>query len=128
MHFNKICRIFLRGRLLIPSQLKELRGPVVPQDPLQVLGNTADGENPLQGILGQLLGQTPEQQKASIEAASKGANDLSGLVRHRKKPAPEASGSGAEAGGDGKAKRKADELGVDGASEGEGKRAKSENP
>ena len=45
-----------------------------------------DGANPLSGILGSILGETQEAQKARLEEASKGAKDLTNLVK-RKKPA-----------------------------------------
>jgi HAT1-interacting factor 1 len=45
--------------------------------------------NPLNGILGKLLGESPAQQKTVIEQATKTATDLTGLVK-RKRPAPAA--------------------------------------
>jgi len=48
-----------------------------------------DGSNPLVGILGSLLGESTAQQKSRIEEATKGANDLTGMVR-KKKPATSA--------------------------------------
>ena len=47
----------------------------------------ATDENFLGGILGSILGETPAQQKARIEEATKGANDLSGMIKKKKKPA-----------------------------------------
>lgn len=47
---------------------------------------TIDGANPLSGILGSILGETQEAQKAKLAEASKSANDLTNLVK-RKKPA-----------------------------------------
>ena len=44
----------------------------------------------MSGILGQILGESPAQQKARLEEASKNANDLSGLVK-KKKPATSAN-------------------------------------
>lgn len=44
-----------------------------------------DGSNPLGGILGSLLGESAAEQKTRIAEATKGANDLTGMVR--KKPA-----------------------------------------
>jgi HAT1-interacting factor 1 len=41
---------------------------------------------PLAGILAQAMGESPAQQKVRIEEATKNARDLTGLVRHRKKP------------------------------------------
>lgn len=43
-----------------------------------------DGANPLNGILGSILGETQEAQKARLEEASKSANDLTSLVKRRK--------------------------------------------
>ncbi|KAJ9264957.1 hypothetical protein DTO195F2_1969 [Paecilomyces variotii] len=47
-----------------------------------------DDLNPLNGLLGQILGQAPEQQKAKLEEAVKNANDLSSFVKKKKQPAP----------------------------------------
>lgn len=47
---------------------------------------TIDGSNPLSGILGSILGESPAAQKARLEEASKGAKDLTKLIK-RKKPA-----------------------------------------
>ena len=41
---------------------------------------------PLAGVLAQAMGESPAQQKVRIEEATKNARDLTGLVRHRKKP------------------------------------------
>lgn len=60
-----------------------------------------DDANPLGGILGSILGESPAAQKARIEEAAKGANDLTGLVR-KKQPAtskqPQANGAAAAEG------------------------------
>ena len=45
-----------------------------------------DGSNPLSGILGSILGESSAAQKARLEEASKGAKDLTNLIK-RKKPA-----------------------------------------
>lgn len=37
----------------------------------------------LKGILGQIVGQSPTDQKAKLDAVSKGATDLSSLVRRK---------------------------------------------
>ena len=62
--------------------------------------------NPLGGILGEMLGESPQALKARVEEASKEANDLSNLVKHKKRPTPvaDAPASNAESNG----KRKAD--------------------
>jgi HAT1-interacting factor 1 len=41
----------------------------------------------LGGILGSTLGESPAEAAARVEEAKKTANDLTGLVRHKKKPA-----------------------------------------
>lgn len=60
-----------------------------------------------------MLGETPAQQKARIDQATKGANDLSGLIR--KKPAKPAAATS-----EGSSKRKAE----DGEAQQEGEKAK----
>ncbi|KAF2101918.1 hypothetical protein NA57DRAFT_25192, partial [Rhizodiscina lignyota] len=67
------------------QRLVDLRNPAVTVT--GAMGGPAgapDPSNPLAGILGQLLGESPVDQKARIEEATKTANDLTGLVRHRK--------------------------------------------
>lgn len=49
---------------------------------------TIDGATPLSGILGSILGESAAEQKARLEEATKGAHDLTNLVK-RKKPAAE---------------------------------------
>ena len=68
----------------------DLRQPPVSLNDPTGMG-TLDGSNPLSGILGSILGESPAAQKARLEEASKGATDLTNLVK-RKKPA-ESSGS-----------------------------------
>lgn len=46
----------------------------------------SSGVNPLGGILGSTIGESPADAAARIEEATKNATDLSGLVRHKKKP------------------------------------------
>lgn len=80
--------------LLNILQLVELRQPPVSiNDPTGT--GAIDGANPLSGILGSILGESPEAQKTRLEEASKDANDLTNLVR-RKKPAHDDTGSGAK--------------------------------
>lgn len=62
----------------------ELRQPPVSVNDPNGTG-TLDGSNPLSGILGSILGETPGAQKARLEEASKDAKDLTNLVK-RKKP------------------------------------------
>ncbi|KAI9878724.1 MAG: hypothetical protein M1830_010684 [Pleopsidium flavum] len=66
------------------QRLVELRQPPVSiNDPTGT--GAIDGTNPLSGILGSILGESPAAQKARIEEATKGAHDLTNLVK-RKKP------------------------------------------
>lgn len=65
-----------------------------------------DGSDPLRGVLGAMLGESPAQQRARIEEASRNANDLTGLVKHKKRSQGDASV--ADAAINGKSKRKAD--------------------
>ena len=65
------------------AQLVDLRNPSVALDGE---GSAAVGADPvLGGLLGSLLGETPAQKRTRLEEATKGANDLTGMVRHRKK-------------------------------------------
>ncbi|KAI1850757.1 hypothetical protein JX266_004039 [Neoarthrinium moseri] len=73
------------------QRLIELKKP--PVDVEGVLG----AENPMTGILGAALGESPAQAQARIEEAKKGATDLSGFVRKKEKkaepsPGPETNG------------------------------------
>jgi len=71
----------------------------------------------LSGVLGQVLGESPADQKARIEEAAKNARDLTGLVRHKKKPKVE--DGEAETATNGKRKLEEAEVG-----NGEAKKAK----
>lgn len=74
----------LHAHIVYLIQLVELRqSPVSLNDPTGV--GTINGSNPLSGILGSILGESPAAQKARLEEASKGANDLTNLIK-RKKP------------------------------------------
>lgn len=95
-------------RLTFPK-LVDLKNPAV-----SIKGaDGGDDSNPLGGILGSILGETPAAQKAKIDEAAKGANDLSGLVRRKPQ---------AEAPGDSKGKRKAEDAPE------QSKRARTEEP
>lgn len=59
------------------------------RSPASIEQNDQDNEAMLKGILGQIVGQSPTDQKARLEAASKEATDLSSLVR--RKPASKPS-------------------------------------
>ena len=56
--------------------------PVSVNDPTGT--GTIDGTNPLSGILGSILGESIEAQKARVEEATRNANDVSGLVKRKK--------------------------------------------
>lgn len=43
------------------------------------------GASAIEGLLGQMLGQPPLNQDKRLEEAQKSANDVSGLVKKRKK-------------------------------------------
>ncbi|KAL4889727.1 hypothetical protein BDV59DRAFT_186064 [Aspergillus ambiguus] len=70
------------------QRLTDLRRP-----PVSLEDSNAQNEAFLKGILGQMIGQTPAQQAARLDAASKNANDLSGLVKKRKQPSSQEAGS-----------------------------------
>ncbi|MCJ1249227.1 hypothetical protein MMC30_006450 [Trapelia coarctata] len=82
-----------------------------------------DGANPLSGILGSILGESPEAQKTTLEEAAKGATDLTNLVR-RKKPAHGDTGSGVPVASSGKRKLEAIDESEDAS---RGKKTKSED-
>lgn len=70
-------------------------------------GNT-DGLNPLSGIMGSILGESPAAQKARLEQASIGAQDLTNLVK-KKKPLDNAGSESTHSNGTSTgAKRKVD--------------------
>ncbi|KAJ5291143.1 hypothetical protein N7478_000394 [Penicillium angulare] len=73
------------------------------RSPVSVEQGSQENEAFLRGILGQIVGQSPADQKARIDAASKDATDLSSLVRRKpniqpapapKRPAEDASTEG----------------------------------
>lgn len=92
------------------QRLVDLRA--MPVDVEKLLGK----ENPLGGILGAALGETPGQVEARVQEATKNATDLSGLVRKKKAPAteeekPAADGAnGSASNGKSNGKRKLDET------------------
>ncbi|KAI9661280.1 MAG: hypothetical protein M1821_009607 [Bathelium mastoideum] len=105
------------------QRLVELKNPTVSTDNVLGPAGAPDGSDPLRGILGAMLGESPAQQRARIEEASKNANDLTGLVKHRKKPKNDTAV--VETATNGGSKRKAE---VDDAADGlAGKKAKVED-
>ena len=69
---------------------------------------TIDGSNSLSGILGSVLGESPAVQKARLEEASKGAKDLTNLVKRNKPAESEASNASEPHRKQGNGKRKVD--------------------
>jgi HAT1-interacting factor 1 len=93
-----------------------------PVDVKDVLYGPSSSANPIGGILGATLGESPADAAARIEEAKKTATDLTGLVRRKAKPdasTPEPSASTNGTNG----KRKAE----DNAEEGDVKKAKVED-
>ncbi|KAF4551423.1 SHNi-TPR-like protein [Elsinoe fawcettii] len=66
----------------LEQRLTDLKNPVTSTNGGPAGAPTADA---LGGILGSILGESPAEQKVRIAEATKGANDLSGLIK--KKPA-----------------------------------------
>ncbi|CAI7574631.1 unnamed protein product [Penicillium crustosum] len=66
------------------QRLVDLRRP-----PVSIEQNDQANDAMLKGVLGQIIGQSATDQKAQLDAASKGATDLSAFVK--RKPAKQAS-------------------------------------
>jgi len=106
--------------------LVDLRNPCVSLNGVTGPAGATDGSNPLGGLLGSILGESAAQQKKRIEDATKGANDLTGMVR-KKKIEPASSSAAAPVAASvegGQGKRKLDET-TEAATN--GKRAKIED-
>lgn len=67
-----------------------------------------DGSNPLSGILGSVLGESPAAQKARLEEASRGAKDLTNLIKRKKSAEGEVSKVSEPLGSQSNGKRKVD--------------------
>lgn len=81
-------------------QLIDLRRP-----PVSIEEAEKGNEAFLKGILGQIVGQSPAQQQAKLDAVSKEATDLSAFVRKKAtKPSPAITEQGEQ-----KGKRRAEE-------------------
>lgn len=59
-------------------QLVDLRRP-----PVSIQQNDQANEAVLKGVLGQIIGQSATDQKAQLDAVSKGATDLSAFVKRK---------------------------------------------
>lgn len=92
---------------LINSQLVDLRKN--PIDAQELLG--APEANVLGGLFGAVLGETPEQTQARVAEATKGAVDLTSMVR--KKAKPEADLTAASVAPSANGKRKAEDESVE---------------
>ncbi|KAF1979676.1 hypothetical protein BU23DRAFT_496457 [Bimuria novae-zelandiae CBS 107.79] len=105
------------------SMLEDLRTRLadLKEDPTKQKVDTVD-QSVFQGLLGGLLGATPEEQKKKLAEATQSANDISGLVKTRKKEksAPAASASTSADASSTKRKLEVEEEGAN------GKRAKTE--
>ncbi|KAI9749280.1 MAG: hypothetical protein M4579_006929 [Chaenotheca gracillima] len=81
------------------QRLTDLRAPPVSVEAaLSGPAGAPDGSNPMSGILGSILGESPSEQKTRLEGAMKDAKDLTGLVK-RKKPTPASVGAANANGG-----------------------------
>ncbi|TKA26968.1 hypothetical protein B0A50_05159 [Salinomyces thailandicus] len=108
------------------QRLIDLQNPAVSLSGAAATGpaGAPDGSDPLRGVLGAMLGESKIEQQRRLQEATSQANDLSGLVKQKKKAKPaEDMANGA---GEGKGKRKAGED-DDGKGLPLGKKPKSEN-
>ena len=88
-------------------QLLDLRTPLVSVKDQTGPAGAPDASDPLRGILGTLLGESPAAQKARVDEATKAATDLSGLVRRKKPGGEEKGGEATNNASDSNGKRKA---------------------
>jgi HAT1-interacting factor 1 len=70
-------------------------------------GDGVDGNNPITGLLGSILGDSLATRKAKIEEASRNAHDVTGLVKKKKLESNEVS-SQSDLGSKDNTKRKLD--------------------
>lgn len=84
--FSLVCLFYIWFELVNNelNQLVDLRRP-----PVSIEQNDQANEAMLKGVLGQIIGQSATDQKAQLDAASKGATDLSAFVK--RKPAKQTS-------------------------------------
>ncbi|KAJ4303513.1 hypothetical protein N0V90_002409 [Kalmusia sp. IMI 367209] len=105
------------------SMLEDLKTRLadLKEDPTKQKFDSVD-QTVFQGLLGGLLGADPETQKAKLAEATKSANDISGLVKTKKKEksAPATASSTADEASSSKRKLEVEEDGMN------GKRAKTE--
>ncbi|PLN76523.1 hypothetical protein BDW42DRAFT_178562 [Aspergillus taichungensis] len=94
------------------QRLVDLRRP-----PVSIKESDDKEEAMLKGLLGQIMGQSPSEQKVKLDAATKGANDLSAFVK--RKPA---TGQGSQQNGSSQKRSVPEEV-----SEGATKRARPDS-
>ena len=80
------------------QRLVDLRSPAVSLTGGSGLAGASGGDDQLRGMLGAILGESKEEQQKKIKEATEGANDLSGLVKHKKKPKVDTDSSAVSAG------------------------------
>lgn len=104
----------------LEARLVEMREPPVAMNAAMIGPNGMsmdDGAAAIRGLLGSMLGASPEEQKKQLEEAKKNANDLTGMVKRKgKEPAPATTG----------VKRKANDSGAEDAKD-KGKKARVED-
>ncbi|KAK5168651.1 uncharacterized protein LTR77_005960 [Saxophila tyrrhenica] len=108
------------------QRLVDLRNPAVSLSGMNATPEVGDGSGvALKGVLGAMLGEGGEGRKQKLEEVTKGANDLSGMVKKRKKVEVEAPVAGQEGEKvvEGKGKRKVGDV-EGGSEEGVGKKVK----
>lgn len=98
------------------QRLVDLRNPAV-----SLSAGDQEGGGALEGVLGAMLGESKEGREKRVREATEGANDLSGLIKHKKKKVEVGAATGA--GEEGKEKRKAEVVEGEGST---GKKAKVE--
>ncbi|RMZ06667.1 hypothetical protein D0860_05447 [Hortaea werneckii] len=95
------------------QRLVDLRNPAVSLSGTGATGpaGASEGSDAMRGILGGMLGESKGEQEKRIKQATSQANDLSGLVKHKKKAKaePEVANGAVSEDGKGKGKRKAEE-------------------
>jgi len=80
----------------LEARLIEMREPPVAMNAAMIGPNGMSMDGPaaaIRGLLGSMLGASPEEQKKQLEEAKKNANDLTGMVKRKTKEAvPAAAG------------------------------------
>ncbi|KAH0537114.1 hypothetical protein FGG08_006076 [Glutinoglossum americanum] len=98
------------------QRLTDLRASPVPFSATLADIGVHDGSGTLGSVLGSILGESPIEQKARLEEASKNAKDISGLVRRKKHVSVPNEMGKAENGVNGNGKRKVELVEAEGSS------------